>query len=139
MLGPTATVADALAQIRDPDWVVSIAAQVFVCQPPFKAPTGKFLGTVHFQRLLREPPSTRAAPLRAARIPVVGPEATDTRRRRGAGAATTCSPSRCATKPGSLLGAVTVDDVLDRQLGAGWRQRHRGRDATATRTRVTPW
>ena len=40
MLGPTATVAEALAQIRDPDWVVSIAAQVFVCQPPFKAPTG---------------------------------------------------------------------------------------------------
>ncbi|MBA3282244.1 MAG: magnesium transporter, partial [Acidimicrobiia bacterium] len=56
-LGPTATVAEALAQIRHPHWVVSIAAQVFVCQPPFKAPTGKFLGTAHVQRLLREPPS----------------------------------------------------------------------------------
>ena len=44
ILGPTATVAEALAQIRDPDWLVSIAAQVFVCQPPFKAPTGRFLG-----------------------------------------------------------------------------------------------
>ena len=58
VLGPTATVAEALAQIREPDWVVSIAAQVFVCQPPFKAPTGKLLGTAHVQRLLREPPST---------------------------------------------------------------------------------
>ena len=58
VLGPTATVADALAQIREPDWVVSIAAQVFVCHPPFKAPTGKLLGTAHMQRLLREQPST---------------------------------------------------------------------------------
>ena len=57
ILGPTTTVAEALAQIRQPDWVVSIAAQVFVCLPPFKAPTGRFLGTAHFQRLLREPPS----------------------------------------------------------------------------------
>ena len=30
ILGPTATVAEALAEIRDPDWLVSIAAQVFV-------------------------------------------------------------------------------------------------------------
>ena len=40
ILGPTATVAEALAQIRDPDWLVSIAAQVFVVQPPYKPPTG---------------------------------------------------------------------------------------------------
>ena len=45
VLGPTATVAEALAQIREPDWVVSIAAQVFVCHPPFKPPTGRLLGT----------------------------------------------------------------------------------------------
>jgi Mg/Co/Ni transporter MgtE len=57
ILGPTATVADALAHIRDPEWLVSIACQVFVCQPPYKPPTGRYLGVVHFQRLLREPPS----------------------------------------------------------------------------------
>ena len=57
ILGPTSTVSEALAQIRDPDWVVSIATQVFVCQPPFRPPTGKYLGAAHIQRLLREPPS----------------------------------------------------------------------------------
>ncbi|HRE00481.1 MAG TPA: CBS domain-containing protein, partial [Ilumatobacteraceae bacterium] len=58
ILGPTATVAEALAMIRDPDWLVSIAAQVFVCRPPFHPPTGQYLGVVHFQRLLRESPGT---------------------------------------------------------------------------------
>ena len=38
ILGPTATVADALAEIRNPDWTPSIASQVFVCQAPYKPP-----------------------------------------------------------------------------------------------------
>jgi CBS domain-containing protein len=124
VLGPTATVADALANIREPDWVVSIAAQVFVCQPPFKAPTGKLLGTVHFQRLLREQPSTELRYC-VAEDPVVGPEAPDTDVAEVLAsydmlAVAVCDPT------GSLLGVVTVDDVLDRQLGVGWRQRQRG-------------
>src|SRR6056297_2187125 len=57
ILGPSATVAEALAQVRDPDWVVSIATQIFVVQAPFKTPTGRYLGVVHVQRLLREPPA----------------------------------------------------------------------------------
>ena len=83
VLGPTATVADALAQIREPDWVVSIAAQVFVCQPPFKAPTGKLLGTAHMQRLLREQPSTELRHC-VAEDPVVAPEDVRHRGRRAA-------------------------------------------------------
>ena len=102
--------------------MVSIAAQVFVCQPPFKAPTGRLLGTAHFQRLLREPPSHRAAPLREQR-PGGAARRHRPRRRRAARPATTCSPSPSATPTGQLLGAVTVDDVLDRQLGTAWRQR----------------
>ena len=38
VMGPTATVAEALAEIRDPEWLVSIAAQVYVVQPPYKPP-----------------------------------------------------------------------------------------------------
>ena len=43
------------------------AAQVFVTQPPWVPPTGRFLGVVHFQRLLREAARARAGPLRRAR------------------------------------------------------------------------
>ena len=70
--------------MRQPDWVVSIAAQVFVCQPPFKAPTGKLLGTAHFQRLLREPPSMELRHC-VSEDPVVAPDVDRPRRRRGAG------------------------------------------------------
>ena len=31
---------------------------VIVCRAPMEPPTGRYLGIAHFQRLLREPPST---------------------------------------------------------------------------------
>ena len=57
VLGPQATVAEALARIQDHDLSVPLATQVFVCLPPTETPTGRFLGVAHFQRLLREAPS----------------------------------------------------------------------------------
>ena len=54
----TATVAEALAVIREADLPVELAAQVFVVQPPTSTPTGRYLGLVPFQRLLQEAPST---------------------------------------------------------------------------------
>ena len=128
ILGPTATVADALAQIRQPDWVVSIAAQVFVCLPPFKAPTGKLLGTAHFQRLLREPPSQELRHC-VSSDPVVAPDATDRAVAELLASYDMLAVAVCDAD-GQLLGAVTVDDVLDRQLGTGWRQRPRGSTGT---------
>jgi Mg/Co/Ni transporter MgtE len=121
--GPTATVAEALAEIRDPEWLVSIAAQVYVVQPPFKPPTGQYLGVVHFQRLLREPPSMELGRC-VEQEPTITP---DTPEREVAERLATynllsvgvCDPS------GHLLGAITVDDVLDRTLPTGWRQRRR--------------
>ncbi|NEE58486.1 magnesium transporter, partial [Streptomyces sp. SID8455] len=58
VLRPDATVADALARVRQSDLSPALAAQVYVCRSPDETPTGKYLGTVHFQRLLRDPPFT---------------------------------------------------------------------------------
>ena len=61
ILGPDATVADALAHVRNPDLTPALAALVYVCRQPLETPTGKLLGVAHIQRLLREPPSTLVA------------------------------------------------------------------------------
>jgi CBS domain-containing protein len=121
VLGPTATVADALAEIRRPDWVVSIAAQVFVCHPPFRPPTGKLLGTAHVQRLLREPPAMELRHI-VSDDPTVTPDATDRDVAELLASYDMLAVAVC-DDAGRLLGAVTVDDVLDRQLGSGWRSR----------------
>jgi Mg/Co/Ni transporter MgtE len=123
ILGPTATVAEALAHVRDPDWLVSIAAQVFVVQPPLVAPTGTFLGVVDFQRLLREPPSMPL--LRCVEdIDVVAPDTTEREVAERLAAYNLLAIPVCDSRQ-HLLGAITVDDVLDRSLPAGWRQRRR--------------
>ena len=123
ILGPTATVAEALAEIRDPEWLSSIAAQVFVVQPPFKPPTGQYLGVVHFQRLLREPPSMELGRCLSAE-PTIPPDMADREVAERLASYNLLSIGVC-DDAGSLLGAITVDDVLDRTLPTGWRQRRR--------------
>ncbi len=58
ILPPDATVADALAHVRQAELTPSLAALVYVVRPPLEPPTGRLLGVAHIQRLLREPPST---------------------------------------------------------------------------------
>ena len=58
VLTPDATVAEALARVREPQLHPAVAAQVFVARAPMATPTGRYLGMVHFQRLLREPPAS---------------------------------------------------------------------------------
>src|SRR6476660_2106970 len=76
ILGPDATIADALAHIRNPDLPVSLAAMVYVCRQPLETPTGRLLGCAHVQRLLREPPSTLAAAVVDTDLDPLRPEAT---------------------------------------------------------------
>jgi len=123
VLGPNATVAEALAHVRNPEWLVSIAAQVFITNPPFRAPTGRYLGVVHIQRLLREPPSMELGRC-LDQEPTITPEATDREVAEMLASYNMMAMGVCDAA-GRLLGAITVDDVLDRTLPADWRQRRR--------------
>ncbi len=73
ILPPDATVAEALARVRDSDLSPSLAAQVYVVRAPFETPTGKYLGVAHFQRLLREPPSTLVSAVLDDALEPIGP------------------------------------------------------------------
>ncbi|MEI7547619.1 MAG: CBS domain-containing protein [Actinomycetota bacterium] len=131
ILGANATVAEALAQIRDPEWLVSIAAQVFVVQPPYKPPTGQYLGVVHFQRLLREPPSMDIGRC-VEQEPTITPDILEREVAERLASYNLLSLGVC-DEAGRLLGAITVDDVLDRTLPTGWRQRRRVNAGTVSR------
>jgi Mg/Co/Ni transporter MgtE len=123
ILGPSATVAQALARLRDPDLSAPLAAQVFVCQPPLETPTGRFLGVVGVQRLLREAPSKPVGRCIDEEWDPVNANASD-REVAGRLAAYDVVAVAITDDAGRLVGAVTVDDVLDRILPSGWRITH---------------
>jgi Mg/Co/Ni transporter MgtE len=118
----TATVAEALARIRAEGVPAAIASTVFVVDPPTQTPTGRYLGAASFQLLLREHPGMPLADVvdgTPAAIPPDLPEIDVAERL----AAYDLLALPVADDAGRLLGAVTVDDVLDRTLPAGWRSR----------------
>ncbi|MFI9581398.1 magnesium transporter MgtE N-terminal domain-containing protein [Streptomyces sp. NPDC052236] len=121
VLRPDATVADALARVRQQDLSPALAAQVYVCRPPDETPTGKYLGTVHFQRLLREPPFTLVSSLVDSDLPPLAPD-TALPAMTSYLAAYNMVAAPVVDETGSLLGAVTVDDVLDHLLPEDWRE-----------------
>ena len=121
VLGPDATVAEALAHIRDPERLVSIAAQVFVAHAPHYPPTGTYLGVVHFQRLLRERPSLSLKQC-LDNEPTIDPMLADLDVAKRLASYNMLAVGVCDSN-GRLLGAVTVDDVLDNALPADWRRK----------------
>ncbi|MBX3314603.1 MAG: magnesium transporter, partial [Actinobacteria bacterium] len=74
VLTPTTTVAEALAQIRVREVPAELATQIFVAQAPTSTPTGRYLGMVGFQRLLRERPSTQLENCLSDSLDPVAPE-----------------------------------------------------------------
>ena len=124
ILTPDATVADALARIREPHLSPAIAAQVFVTRAPIDTPTGRYLGAVHFQRLLREPPGDllggRAGATTSTRSTRSVPLAEITRRM----ATYNLVAMAVVDESDRLVGAVTVDDLLDHLLPRDWREQH---------------
>jgi CBS domain-containing protein len=122
VLSPDVTVAEALARVRQPELTPSLAAMVYVCRPPMDTPTGRYLGIAHFQRLLREAPSSLVSGVLDTDLDPLPPGAT---LEQVAGVFATYNLVACPVvdEDGRLLGVVTVDDVLDHLLGEEWRVR----------------
>jgi len=67
-----ATVAEGLALIRRHELAPAIGAAICVTLPPYEPPTGRYLGMVHFQRMLRYPPHERLGTIIDRSIEPVG-------------------------------------------------------------------
>nr|MCH9723074.1 CBS domain-containing protein [Actinomycetes bacterium] len=120
VLAPDTTVAEALARVRDPDLTPALASLVFVVRPPTATPTGRYLGCVHLQALLREPPAHLVSGIVDNDLPSLNPDsALGGVTRYFAAYNLVCGP--VVDDEGHLLGAVSVDDVLDHLLPPDWR------------------
>lgn len=121
VLTPSTTVAEALARARNADLTPALASMVFVVRPPTATPTGRYLGCVHLQRLLREPPANLVGGVLDDDLPRLDPEdSLATVTRYFATYNLVCAP--VVDDEHHLLGAVTVDDVLDHLLPTDWRE-----------------
>ncbi|MCP2165577.1 Mg/Co/Ni transporter MgtE (contains CBS domain) [Goodfellowiella coeruleoviolacea] len=121
VLTPDALISEALARVRHPDLTPALASMVFVCRPPSATPTGRYLGCVHIQRLLREPPSDLVAGALDTDLATLRPDATLAEVTRYFAAYNlVCGP--VLDDEDHLLGAITVDDLLDHLLPPNWRE-----------------
>ena len=121
VLAPDTTVAEALARVRNPDLTPALASVVFVVRPTTATPTGHYLGCVHLQALLREPPAHLVSGIVDVNLPALRPESPlGAVTRHLAAYNLVCGP--VVDEENHLLGAVTVDDVLDHLLPDDWRE-----------------
>jgi Mg/Co/Ni transporter MgtE len=121
ILPADATIADALAHVRNAELSPALAAMIYVCRPPLETPTGRFIGIGHIQRLLREPPSALVSG--ALDTDLDGLRADDSLHTVSKYLATyNLVAAPVLDDEGRLLGAVTVDDVLDHLLPHDWRE-----------------
>jgi Mg/Co/Ni transporter MgtE len=120
ILSPDATVAEALAHVRNVELTPSLAALVYVVRPPLEPPTGRLIGVAHIQRLLREPPSTLVGHVLDTDMEPLRPTASleDVARHL---ATYNLVAAPVVDDDGRLLGAVAVDDLLDHLLPENWR------------------
>lgn len=121
VLTADSTVAEALSRVRLSEVAPGLASQVFVCRQPLETPTGRLMGVVHIQRLLREPPATLLGSILDSDIAPLPAEATLSE------VSSYLASYNLLAVPivdsnERLLGAVTVDDVLDHLLPENWRQ-----------------
>ena len=115
-----ATVAEAMSLIRRKEVSPVLAASVFVTLPPYEVETGRYLGVVHFQKMLRYPPHERLGSLLDTDIePINADTHISEIHRTFANYNLVALP--VVDEDQRLIGVVTVDDVLDHLLPEDWR------------------
>lgn len=132
ILGADATVAEALVLIRRQELSAALATSVFVTLSPYEPPTGRYLGLVHFQRLLRFPPHERLSAILDAETEAVPASASE------AQVARVLASYDLVALPvidddHRLIGVITIDDVLDHLLPDDWRTRDDDGDVVPSR------
>ena len=115
ILTPDATVAEAIARLRDTDLPPAISVRLFVTESPTQAPTGKYLGSVTLPRLLQEPPAHKVGDCINREEPTLRPSASENEvasllARYDLLAVAVIDPLE------RLVGVVTVDDVVIRLI-----------------------
>jgi Mg/Co/Ni transporter MgtE len=124
VLTANSTVADALASVRQKEISPALASQIYICRQPTETPTGRFIGVVHYQRLLREPPATLLGSIVDHDSKGINPDAS-LHEVSSHLASYNMLSLPVVDSHERLLGAVTVDDVLDHLLPENWRHDHR--------------
>ncbi|MBX3311467.1 MAG: magnesium transporter [Microbacteriaceae bacterium] len=124
VLSSDSTVAEGLAIISKYETDPTIAATIYITFPPYETPTGRFIGVVHFQTMLRYPPSTR---LGALIDETVSPVLVSTPASEVAVHLATYNliSVPVVDQVHRLVGIVTIDDVLDLLLPEDWRTQAR--------------
>lgn len=120
VLPPDATVADALSRVRKVSLTPALACTAYVCRPPLETPTGRYVGALHFQRLLREPPSTLVSAVIDTDLEPLSVDA-DLHAVSRFFATYNLVNAPVLDADHRLIGAITVDDVLDHVLPQDWR------------------
>ncbi|MEF2975707.1 magnesium transporter MgtE N-terminal domain-containing protein [Subtercola sp. YIM 133946] len=123
-----ATVAEGLALIRRHELAPALGAAICVTLPPYEPPTGRFLGMVHFQRMLRYPPHERLGALLDDGLDPVTAETSAAEVSRILASYNLVSVP-VVDENHRLVGVVTIDDVLDYLLPDDWRS-HDGDERT---------
>ncbi len=116
------TVAEGLALIRKSDIAPALATLICVTLPPYESPTGRYIGVVHFQRMLRYPPHERLGTLIDDTLEPLRPDTSITEVSRVLASYNLVSIPVVDAND-RLVGVVTVDDVLDQILPEDWRTR----------------
>lgn len=121
VLSTDATVAEALARVRMPELSPALASQVYVARPPLETPTGRYVGVAHVQRLLREAPSQLVSAVLDTTLEPIGPGAPLGQVARYF-ATYNLVALPVVDEHDHLIGAVTIDDVIDHMLPSDWRE-----------------